>query len=784
MDVLTLHDAFKRLEDIEDKIEVNIPKKVRKITESYKESDDVKNILDTLGIDASNRTLKNKEQNDKLVSQYRYLCKKYPNASICLAEGYTPKNGTILGESLDLLAVKKEEVIKESVSIKKVGVIKESLKEDEEGNFEGEATVVSGENEEYKDDVYFKYSPSKGTIEIVAYGSVEFEDDEEEVVKEMLCKSLKESDGKEICKIKYTLKKTKNDYDEYVVKCYKDGKFDEEGSYYSDDWDDAVATFKDMSKRANLNVRDASNGFIAECKTITEAPDKYGIPTDDELKKEYHEKKAQARRDRQAAYEDEMAEKETETPEDKYCVVKSKEEFANGVSVKVLFRGTYEECLEWLKEENKALNNKNVNKVEVSITPIKPKIVEVEVDKPEGKVKVKKRKKRSDNFEVTNLNLNEKEFYSITKDTGDFNETLEEDLESVEYKGFTLEPLEIKSIEFGGKSIPGFTKYIIKKGEKLLPDEIYELYRKDHKLETIDDYKDLIDNIQVKEAKESSRKEQRGMTKHRGRKITEGVTVDLMQEDEIEDGKKELEKKDERKEQAEKIVDVDANTIDELKDSYVGNAILQCPVCRTLIYKKPDALKKDDEENVYNKEETCPHCGSLDGYILVGQVATYDTPFEKDEKATTGAPDDEEIKEITKEDPEEETEINELEFESLDKTSFDKLVTDYLTENYSNVKNYTSTKSYTDKNQLFVEGIIEYTNDKKKGTKFVFEGVAHKNNKYRFKGLNEAISKDKAFTLLSKVNEGILNCNILRYKYKALNESIDVRGSVCYRKER
>lgn len=87
--------------------------------------------------------------------------------------------------------------------------------------------------------------------------------------------------------------------------------------------------------------------------------------------------------------------------------------------------------------------------------------------------------------------------YIIVATKNHVNESLEED--DVEYKGFTIKPLVIDSIIYGDKKLPGFTKYTIMKGDKYLPDEVYDLFKKDNKLETIDDYKKLIDNIKIKE---------------------------------------------------------------------------------------------------------------------------------------------------------------------------------------------------------------------------------------------------------------------------------------------
>lgn len=66
----------------------------------------------------------------------------------------------------------------------------------------------------------------------------------------------------------FKLRKVKNAYDEYVVRCYKDGTYYEDGSYYTDDWQDAVDTIKAMAKRANLEVKQNGNLFVADCEKI------------------------------------------------------------------------------------------------------------------------------------------------------------------------------------------------------------------------------------------------------------------------------------------------------------------------------------------------------------------------------------------------------------------------------------------------------------------------------------------------------------------------------------
>ena len=73
----------------------------------------------------------------------------------------------------------------------------------------------------------------------------------------------------------------------------------------------------------------------------------------------------------------------------------------------------------------------------------------------------------------------------------------------------------------------------------------------------------------------------------------------------------------------EKIVDLDAQTEDDLLPSYVGKVIIQCPQCMTLFYKNPEDIEKSEENpDVVNINEICQHCGNASGYTLIGKVDT------------------------------------------------------------------------------------------------------------------------------------------------------------------
>ena len=71
----------------------------------------------------------------------------------------------------------------------------------------------------------------------------------------------------------------------------------------------------------------------------------------------------------------------------------------------------------------------------------------------------------------------------------------------------------------------------------------------------------------------------------------------------------------------EKIVDLDAQTADDLLDSYVGKVIVRCPQCMNMFYKNEEDIVKDEEDpTICNINEPCQHCGNISGYEIIGKV--------------------------------------------------------------------------------------------------------------------------------------------------------------------
>ena len=72
---------------------------------------------------------------------------------------------------------------------------------------------------------------------------------------------------KDADKFVFKLSKKKNEWGEYVVRCYKNGAYYENGSYYTDDWEDAMNTVKMQAKQFHLNAHQQGTVFVADSST-------------------------------------------------------------------------------------------------------------------------------------------------------------------------------------------------------------------------------------------------------------------------------------------------------------------------------------------------------------------------------------------------------------------------------------------------------------------------------------------------------------------------------------
>lgn len=106
------------------------------------------------------------------------------------------------------------------------------------------------------------------------------------------------------------------------------------------------------------------------------------------------------------------------------------------------------------------------------------------------------------------------------------------------------------------------------------------------------------------------------------------------------------------------VIDPEAETEEELEDSYIGKAILCCDVCDSKIYKNPEEVVISEDETLANIGEICPYCQSSDGFKVIGQVAEFCPECAEEPKVETEDDvkvDIEEKEEDSKEDVKEES---------------------------------------------------------------------------------------------------------------------------------
>lgn len=117
----------------------------------------------------------------------------------------------------------------------------------------------------------------------------------------------------------------------------------------------------------------------------------------------------------------------------------------------------------------------------------------------------------------------------------------------------------------------------------------------------------------------------------------------------------------------EKIVDLDADSPEDLEPSYAGKTIVQCPQCMTLFYKDPaDVHASEEDPSVCNIGERCQHCGNEDGYTLIGKVAPAESPVEEPKEELPAEETAEELPEAPEEELNAASEGQEDDLENLD----------------------------------------------------------------------------------------------------------------------
>ncbi len=228
------------------------------------------------------------------------------------------------------------------------------------------------------------------------------------------------------------------------------------------------------------------------------------------------------------------------------------------------------------------------------------------------------------------------------------------------------------------------------------------------------------------------------------------------------------------------IIDPEAETEEDVKENYEGNVILECPACKSKLYKEPEEIVVDEETETCNIGEECPYCYTSKGFKILGQVAPFSVKDIEVTAEKTDEEDGEEVKETEKEEDEEELkesfnnasiqldnnkitiesteekvdgaemieplsadlksdlsigedgevepseellgdedfEEEDVDIDDFDEESFDEMAESYLKENFSDIRSYKTRTVKEKNNKLIAEGVIRFNDGTRKTTKF------------------------------------------------------------------
>lgn len=84
-----------------------------------------------------------------------------------------------------------------------------------------------------------------------------------------------------------------------------------------------------------------------------------------------------------------------------------------------------------------------------------------------------------------------------------------------------------------------------------------------------------------------------------------------------------------------RVIDPEADTDEDIQDSYVGKVIVNCNVCHSHVFENKEDIKIE-EDGAVNLETRCPYCGEQEGFTIVGEIAPYSNkPVEEPAEDTT-----------------------------------------------------------------------------------------------------------------------------------------------------
>lgn len=289
------------------------------------------------------------------------------------------------------------------------------------------------------------------------------------------------------------------------------------------------------------------------------------------------------------------------------------------------------------------------------------------------------------------------------------------------------------------------------------------------------------------------------------------------------------------------IIDIDATTDDDIKTSYIGNIVLECPICKSKIFKSKDDIIIDDESQLANIGEDCPYCYTADGFTIIGKISPYseqevtitdkvddesaedEHDDEVDDNLNTDKGGDEELKESfdklhidldnteidvrekestsgeemiapleieDKQDIEDNTDNEELQdddtadvdFDEFDDEAASGMFESYLQKTYDNVKSYIIENCSMTSDSILLEGKVTFTDGTSSDINFTFRPDSiGADNHVRFLGESKSISRKKnSFILEGLIDKNKLYTKSLAYDYTTRDNGnfVKVKGII------
>lgn len=184
------------------------------------------------------------------------------------------------------------------------------------------------------------------------------------------------------------------------------------------------------------------------------------------------------------------------------------------------------------------------------------------------------------------------------------------------------------------------------------------------------------------------------------------------------------------------VIDLEAESEEDLTKPHVGDMILICPVCKAAVYKKLEDVVEDETSDFVNVEDSCAVCHSTGGFELIGKVAPAKEVVEEESKEIEKIEVEDEAKDEASEEEKEETnesleevkeertdedcEDEECKEECVDKT-VDESITAKLQEKFDDVVSYKTLKVKKVNETLELSGKITFSDESTHNTKFIVE---------------------------------------------------------------